>query len=83
MGNGFGKSSIKWSRAGFVDKVRVEKRLEGDEALKKCFEISSKKKPSTMTSAYRIKWPSRIPVETQGLRTRRQTVLAFFCSSSG
>lgn len=41
MENRFGKSGIKWFRAGFVEKVRVEQRVEGDEALKKCFVISS------------------------------------------
>ena len=33
MGNRFGKSSVKWFRAGFVEMVRVEQILEGDEAL--------------------------------------------------
>ena len=36
-----GESSIKQSRAGFVKKVRVKQKLEGDEALKQCHEISS------------------------------------------
>lgn len=33
MGSRFGKSSVQWFRGGFVEKVRVEQRLEGDEAL--------------------------------------------------
>lgn len=36
-----GESSIKQPRAGFVKKVRVKQKLEGDEALKQCHEISS------------------------------------------